>query len=779
MPIIIDPAAMLTALGGFENDATASMVAAALNQPDAAREVAALLRGQLADGKVMESRPGRYRASGAGGEYAAVLSLDDDRKTVARCPDGKLLPVNPAYMIGAKVGDVAQVMLGEDGQALVTCVVRRAGREVVGVVNFRAGGAVLVPDNRREGTYTVLSFYPRFHQEYQAGDRVIGTLVVDPTGQGGVHLTRVLGRMTPEVADFTYVCLGHDLPGEFPPEVLALASTFGANPSENDYQGREDLRQKLVFTIDPATAKDFDDAISLEADGKGGWILGVHIADVSHYVRHGSVVDAEAARRGTSCYLINRVIPMLPEAISNGLCSLVPRQDRFCLSAFLTLDSKLTLKHTRIAETVIHSKHRLTYEEAMAILENKDTDGTWPADLRQVVQDTGRIAQGLRRLREKAGALNLYSVEHNFRLDVEGNPIEAIREGSDESHQLIEECMLLANRAVAAWIDSKGLPCVYRLHEEPDPERLKQFAMVLEAYGKDSTGLQNRFGLQKLLVMLKREPPAARLVLNYLLLRSFKKASYGIENIGHYALAFSHYAHFTSPIRRYPDLLVHRLAKLALKLDGYKDVECRPMYLDALAKQSSFLEQRAEGAERDLHHRKAARYLSARIGQVFAGVVTTASPAGLMVQMMETGMDGLIPLRELKDDFYTFDAERLSLLGRHSGRVRGVGNEIDVLVVAVDIDRADVVLGLPDHERGPRSAADQADRDAHRLRDDRDNVKRKPAAAPAPVPTPKPARIAPAEAARERKRAEKAQRLAEKGQARREARAEKGNKKKR
>ncbi len=687
--------ALLTALAAMPGGATATQLAAALKREADSRDIGLMLRRLVEQGQVLEVRPGRYQVSGTKGEFSVLLTplegSADKTLMQARFPDGKVLPVNPRYTIGARAGDVAQAMVGEDDFALITRILRRAGREVLGTVNFRPGGAVLIPDNRREGQLPVLSAYAQFYQQYQAGDRVVGTVVIDPTGAAGVHIGRILADETPEIADFRYVCLVHDLPGEFPKETVEQARAYGDKFPAGK---REDLRQKLVFTIDPETAKDFDDAISLEKDAEGHWVLGVHIADVCHYVKEHTPLDAEAAKRTTSIYLINRVIPMLPEELSNGLCSLVPNRDRYCLSAFLTLDSRFNLIHTRLSETIINSRHRFTYEQALAVLEKQDETDRWPADVRGVLVQVSDIAQGLRRGREKAGALNLFSVEHRFKLDVDGIPIEVDRESTDISHQLIEECMLLANRAVAAWLDAKGLPCVYRIHEMPDPEKMKVFAHMLEVYGITDANTANRFGLQKTLGRLAAEPPSARLVLNFLCLRSFKKAVYAVDNIGHYALAFETYAHFTSPIRRYPDLLVHRLVKHGLGLPGYKDVELRRSYLDALARQSSNLEQRAEAAERDLHARKSARYLAARMGEEFPGVITGATPGGLSVQLLETGMEGFIPMRELKDDFYVFDAERSCLVGRHSGRVITLGTELDVQVVSVDIAKADVVLGL-------------------------------------------------------------------------------------
>jgi ribonuclease R len=688
------------ALGGIEGGATASQIAQALGSDDP-RPIAQALRRMVEQGQVLESRPGRYLLSGTGGEHAATVAEDDDGRLVAKCDDGTIHPIHPEYAIGTKAGDVVQVLLGEDGQGVVTRILRRSGREVVGTVNFRPAGPVLVCDNRREGTLPVRSAFAKFRDTYKAGDRVVGVVEVDEDGEAGVHLTRILGAESPEIADFRYVCLAHDLPGDFPPEVLAEAHAI---PETFSAKGREDLREELVITIDPATAKDFDDAISLKKDARGRWVVGVHIADVSHFVRAGTALDGEAASRGTSSYLVNRVIPMLPERISNGLCSLVPHQDRYCLSAFLTLDKNGDLVGTRISETIIHSRHRFTYEEAMAVIDGSDRSNKWDAETIEMVKTASMLAQKLRSNREKAGALNLFSVEHRFSLDVDGNPISVAREATDESHQLIEEFMLLANRAVAAWIDQRGLPCVYRIHDEPDEERMALFATLLEAYGIDARGHDNRFGLQKILQRINQEPPSAKLVLNFLCLRAFAKAIYQVENVGHYALAFTHYAHFTSPIRRYPDLLVHRLAKLALRLKDYRDVEARPLYLDGLARQSSWLEQRAQLAERDIQARKAARYLASRIGETFPAVVTGAAPHGLYLQLIETGMDGLLPMRALGDDYYEYNQERQALIGKNSGRVLGVGAECDVEVDAVDIERAEVTLGLPGGATAIRTA---------------------------------------------------------------------------
>jgi ribonuclease R len=695
----------LEALEAMAGGGTAGQLAERMGQDS--RAVSMTLRSLVERGQVLEVRPGRYQASGAGGEYAVTLALGEGGQLEAVFPEGHRLPVHPHYRIGAKPGDICQALIGEDKLVLITRVLRRSGREVVGALNFGPGGPVLVADARREGSLSILSAPPKFYDRYQAGDRVVARIEIDSEGRTGAHIERILSAQTPEVADFEYVRLVHDLPGAFADEVEAAAAAFTKDMPLLDRHGnqREDLRQKLIITIDPATAKDFDDAISLERDARGNFVVGVHIADVSHFVDQHGVIDQEAARRGTSCYLVNRVIPMLPESLSNGLCSLVPHQDRYCLSAFLTIDPRtLRLTDTRLVETVINSRQRLTYEEALDVIEGTSTHDL-PAEILTLLKDCSRLAQQLRATRERAGALNVFSVEHRFQVDSEGNPIATTAETSDHAHQLIEELMLLANRAVAAWLVKHQTPCVFRIHEAPDAEKLALLARMLETYGLDSTGTDSRYGLQKLLQRIAQEPRAARLVLNICMLRSFKRASYTVDNQGHYALAFDDYCHFTSPIRRYPDLLVHRLVKFTLGRKGFEHTETRRNYLDSLARQASWLESRAEDAERTIDGRKSARYLSKRIGETFAGVVMGASGGALYVQILETGMEGVLPIRELKDDFYRFDPERQALVGSHSGRVWSIGTEIDVLVAHVDIERADVVFARPESDIAAGRAA--------------------------------------------------------------------------
>lgn len=686
----IDRAALLRALTAAPG-AGASGLAEAMGLPGpAARDISVLLRSLKEEQQVIEQRPGRWMVAGQDGEFPVRIEADGDG-LLAAFDGGKKLPIDPAHRLGAQVGDRALATPDGAGKALILRITQRLGRGLVGSLDFSEGQIRFVPDNRREGALPVQQSFKELRKNYEAGDRLIGTVVDD--GQGGslVRIEQRLDESSPEVADFAAVCINHDLPGEFPEAALKEAER--ADGKLRPDNGREDLRQRFIFTIDPETAKDFDDAISLERLPGGHWRVGVHIADVSHFVRPGTALDDEAQARGTSIYLVNRVIPMLPERLSNGLCSLVPDQDRCSLSVFVDLDGRTRkVLAVRPAETLMRSRHRLTYEEALAIIEEREPAGKWPEELTDLIRQCHRLAQQLRGDRVKAGAINLYSVERRFVLDETGVPVSISVESGDVAHQLIEELMLLANRTVADWLVERGSDAVFRVHAEPDPEKLTFFGTLLEQYGIAQYTLTSREGIQQVLRRIDQEPDAARLVLNSLLLRCFAKAEYQVQNIGHYALAFDRYLHFTSPIRRYPDLIVHRLVKRLLNVSGYASVEHRRGHLDAQAKQCSYLEQRAVAAERQLDAIKAARYLERHLGEAFSGVVLGAGPFGLYVQLVEAGLEGMLPLRELGDDFYRFDQERQAMIGSRNGLVLGIGTEIDVIVAAVDVVRGEVSL---------------------------------------------------------------------------------------
>lgn len=673
------------------------------------RNIRAMLQELLDLGLLLEPRPGRFVVSGSNGEYQARISLDQDGNRFANFPDGSSCRVDPQHDMNCGDGDVVHVLLDNNGQALIIRIVERIGQEMIGTLNFQSKDVTFIPDKRRQGDLPITGKRKKILNDFQSGDRVVAELVENPSGGNAVKLLRILDQQSPEVADFERVRMSYDLPQPFDKSIEDAARKEVINTF--NVGDRLDCRKDFIFTIDPETAKDFDDAISISRGPRGVWKIGVHIADVSHFVKEHGIIDKEAVLRGTSCYLINRVIPMLPEVLSNGMCSLVPNEDRYALSVFIELDKQGTITKCEPRETVIRSQHRLSYEEALSILEGKTKNGDYPDKLVETVKQCNSIAQLLRRKRTKNGSLNLFSVERNFVLDVEGNPIEVKQETSDIAHQLIEEFMLLANRAVASWLHERKSPAVYRVHGEPDEERFGQFLQTVSYYGIDTAGgTSGRKGLQQILNKIEKEPVAPRIVLNYLCLRSFQKATYQVNNIGHYALAFPKYLHFTSPIRRYPDLIIHRLVKQQLGIATYAQTERRVEHLDALARQSSYLERRAEMAERDIRSTKGARYLSRKIGESFEAVVVGASNAGLFVDLLETGLGGLIPIRDLGNDFWELDDQGMALIGRDTGTRYSIGTEVEVQVVSVDIHKAEVNLSLaaPSDDKEKNEKRDKA-----------------------------------------------------------------------
>src|SRR5437764_7227089 len=572
-------------------------------------------------------------------------------------------------------------------------ILTRANETIVGTLQQTRNFFYVVPDDPRlvHNIYvqTPMVTAGRGSHPARRGDKVVVRLEawesrhVNPEGE----IIELLGPRSAPGVDILSIIRKYHLPVEFPKAVLDEASALPERVTQID--DREDLRRQYIVTIDPDDARDFDDAIQVE-EIKGGWQLGVHIADVSAYVRPGSALDREAQRRGNSVYLPDRVIPMLPERLSNGVCSLNPHVDRLTHSVFLQFERNGRLLHSRFARTVIRNAHRLTYKKAFAILKNPARD-----ELGDRLHTAWKLAALLRKKRFEHGSLDLDMPEVKVIVDKKGNPIRFERVENDESHQLIEEFMLAANEAVARELKNRGVPAIYRVHENPDPERLGEFREFVLAHGIRVGGLTHRAELQKLLASIAGTAEEHPLKIG--LLKSLKRARYATAPLGHYGLAKPNYTHFTSPIRRYADLEVHRAVA---ERDLARRTSRAVPQLSAIADHISATERNAAEAEIDAVKMKKLEFfesqLEARDPQVFDAVVIDVRNYGLLIELPEILLTGLVHVSTLADDFYIFSPAQRRLVGRQRRRSFAVGDKLRAHVARVDQFKRQIDFAIAD-----------------------------------------------------------------------------------
>jgi ribonuclease R len=572
---------------------------------------------------------------------------------------------------------------------------RREGR-VIRILE-RANDTIVGTLQRSRNFYFVVADDPRFvHNLYvpapapplsaSAGDKVVAQLDawpsrhVNPEG----HIVEVLGPARSPGVDILSIVRKYRLPGEFPPEVLREAEALPSEIESEELEGREDLRGRFIFTIDPDDARDFDDAIEVERT-HDGWSVGVHIADVSHYVPPRSGLDREAVSRGNSVYLADRVIPMLPEVLSNGLCSLRPNEDHLTFSVLAEIDRNGKVRSVRFAKTVIRSAVRLTYKEAFTHLRHPPHDA-----LTRKLHVAWELASLLRRQRFAAGALDLEFPEVKVWLDAQGKPLRLEKIENDISHQLIEELMLLANELTARELMRHRQPSIYRIHEMPDPEKLLEFREAVLTHGIQCGDLSRRPELEKLLRAIRGKPQEYAIKIG--LLKSLKRARYAPQPIGHYGLNKSNYTHFTSPIRRYSDLVVHRAMAQFL---GLTKRGADSSALPSISEHLSTTERIAADAEKDSVKLKKLEYFqdqttSRRAKESFRARILEVRNYGLLIELPDFLMNGLIHVSSLDGDFFVLDAPRARLVGRRSRRVFQVGDEIQVQVARVDFFKQQV-----------------------------------------------------------------------------------------
>ena len=591
---------------------------------------------------------------------------------------------------GAMADDKVHIVVARrsrDGEleGTITEVVERSTRLYIGVAETTTNSIFVTPDTRRIGVDIYLS--RKEYPKVESGDKVAVRIVDWPEGERLPHgeLVEHLGKAGDNDTEMHAILTEFDLPYHFDKRVVEASEAIDGTITKEEIARRRDMRQSTTFTIDPADAKDFDDALSLTKISEGVWEVGVHIADVTHYVTPESIVDTEAQERATSVYLVDRTVPMLPERLCNDLCSLRPHEDKLSFSAVFKINENAEILDEWFGRTVIHSDRRFTYEEAQEVIESGK------GDFVEEIHTLHTLAQRLRSERFKHGAIAFARDEMRFTLDDKGRPTGVYTKIQKEANQLIEEFMLLANRRVAefcAYRLSNGRrvarPMIYRVHDEPSEDKLdrfREFALRFGHYFKAQKGRAVAKEMNKLLGNIAGTAEAN--AITTLAVRSMAKAVYTTDNIGHYGLAFPFYTHFTSPIRRYPDMLAHRI--LALYLNNEKRVD--KDYLERLAVHSTEREILASEAERASIKYKMAEFMKEHIGEEFEGVVSGMTDWGVYVELNETHIEGMAFLRDIEDDYFRFDEARYEVVGRSLGIRLTLGSPVRIRVKGVDLNR--------------------------------------------------------------------------------------------
>ncbi len=647
-----------------------------------------------AAGKIQRVSAGKYKANMRRQTVTGVLDRESVAKKTYLIPDdgGERVWIAERSMGCALNGDRVEVVLfprrkGKEQEGEVVNVLERKKTEFVGILEVKPTFAFLNIDKK---LLTHDMFIPLDKLNGgKDGQRCVGRIVEwvskekNPIGE----IVAVLGDVGNNDAEMHAILAEFGLPYSYPQEVEDATNEISDKIDDEEIARRIDMRDVVTFTIDPRDAKDFDDALSIRKLETGLWEIGVHIADVTHYVTPDSIIDKEAYKRATSVYLVDRTVPMLPERLCNNICSLRPNEDKLAYSVIFHIDEFAEVKDYKICRTVINSNRRFTYEEAQQIIE------TGEGDYAQEMMKLNKLAQILRTKRFAKGAIAFDRVEVRFEIDEKGKPLSVYFKEAKEANMLIEEFMLLANKTVAAHIGkpkavkgakAKAKTFVYRVHDVPNPDKLENFCAFIKRFGYKlkTTGKSEvvSAAINNLLdqVAGKREQN----LIETLAIRSMAKATYTTENIGHYGLAFDYYTHFTSPIRRYPDMMVHRLLTRYLFEEGHS---VNKNEYEEYCEHSSDMEQLAASAERASIKYKQVEYMSERLGQVYDGVISGVTDWGIYVELNENKCEGMIPIRCLDDDYYEFDEKNYCIVGRHTGKRYQLGDELTVRIAKTDL----------------------------------------------------------------------------------------------
>jgi len=656
---------------------------------DSKNELKEILDSLVSQGSIVVDDKGRYLVPGDNIKTGIFSGTQRGFGFVTLEGEPEDIFIPESSTNGAMHGDKVAVMLtneksGKRREGIIVRIVERGMTEIVGTFEKNKNFGFVVPDNNK------------FHDIYIPKEHTKGAVtghkvVVKITDYGDENhspegeVVEIIGHINDPGVDIMSVIKAYGLPVEFPKDVLRIVDFIPDEISPEEIKNRRDIRDLPTVTIDGEDAKDLDDAISLTKEGDI-YHLGVHIADVSHYVKEGSLLDKEALKRGTSVYLVDRVIPMLPHKLSNGICSLNPGEDRLALSCFMDIDSKGNVINHEIVETVIRSDRRMTYTDVNKIVEEQDEELIEKyKDFVPMFMLMLELSEILKKRRHKRGAINFDFPESKIIVDKNGKPIEIKPYERNKATKIIEEFMLIANETIAEDFFWQEIPFIYRTHENPDEEKIKALAIFINNFGY-SLKLGNDDihpkEIQKLLIKVEDTPEEA--LISRLTLRSMKQAKYTVANTGHFGLSTKYYCHFTSPIRRYPDLQIHRIIKENLR--GKLTESRRSHYekiLNEVANHSSKTERRADEAEREVEKMKKVEYMTEHIGEVFEGVISGITSWGIYVELPNT-IEGMVRVSDMDDDFYIYDEERYQMIGEHTKKTYKLGQKVKVEVISAD-----------------------------------------------------------------------------------------------
>lgn len=659
-----------------------------------ARALRRMLRSLIKSGQIYRTKSGYYGPVDSMNLISGFFEAHRDGYgfVVPETAGEKDLFIPPRRTMGAMSGDrvVARLESPARREGSIIQILERAQQKLIGTLFQEKTMYYVKPKNRKIPFCVVIG--PKFRGGAKVGDIVLVEIISFPTAirppEGRVK--KILGNVMTPGLEVDMIIEERSLSRKFPPPVHGEVRTLRGGISGKN---RVDCRDMITVTIDGETAKDFDDAVSIRRAGSG-FVLFVHIADVGHYVAWDSPLDLEARRRGTSVYFPGSVIPMLPERLSNDLCSLVPRKDRPTFTAEIHFDSKGKISAKKFYPSVINSNERMTYTSVRKILvDHDDTERHTYDYLLESFEIMEELAMILKSNRIRRGSLDFDLPEPEVLLDIQGNPEAILKAERNIAHMIIEEFMISANEAVASFLEEQGAPSLYRVHEKPDPDKIEELKPLFSALGMNIRASGTK-AFQAVLKKTKGAPEEE--LLNIILLRSLKQARYATENIGHFGLASLSYTHFTSPIRRYPDLVVHRILRDTLRGDKLSSQKIQHLEkaLPDIAFLSSRTERMADEAERDVVSAMKVWFMKDKVGEEYTGIVSGITPQGMKIQLKEIFIEGFVHVSSLYDDYYRFDEKHYRLTGRRTKKSFSIGQKVNVRIDRVDIDERQIALGL-------------------------------------------------------------------------------------